>query len=60
MRHIGVVDSGRWPFEPTAVWRRLVAVLGLGAFTAVCTAGLVALVAAGAAVGALVLEVLIG
>ena len=60
MRHIGPVESGRWPFKPTAVWRKLVAVLGLGMFTAICVAALVALVAIGAAVGALVLEALIG
>lgn len=60
MRHIGPMESGRWPHKPTAVWRKAVAVLGLGAFTAICAAALVALVAIGAAVGALVLEALIG
>lgn len=56
----GRVEPGRWPFKPTAIWRKLVAVIGLGAFTAVCVAALVALVAVGAVVGALVLEALIG
>ena len=60
MRHIGPMESGRWPHKPTALWRKLVAVLGLGTFTAICVAALVALVAIGAAVGALVLEALIG
>ncbi len=50
----------RWPYRPTAIWRKLVAVLGLGAFTALCVIALVALVAVGAVVGALVLEALIG
>ena len=53
-------EPGRWPYRPTAIWRRLVAVLGLGAFTALCVIALVALVAVGAVVGALVLEALIG
>ena len=34
--------------------------IGLGAFTAICAAALVALVVIGAAVGALVLEAVIG
>ena len=53
-------EPGRWPYRPTAIWRKLVAVMGLGAFTALCVIALVALVAVGAAVGALVLEALIG
>ncbi len=60
MRHIGCMESGRWPYKPTAIWRKLVAVIGLGAFTAICVVALVALVVVGAAVGALVLESLIG
>ena len=60
MRHIGRMESGRWPYKPTAIWRKLVAVIGLGAFTAICVVALVALVVVGAAVGALVLEALIG
>ncbi len=54
------MESGRWPYKPTAIWRKLVAVIGLGAFTAICVVALVALVVVGAAVGALVLEALIG
>ncbi|WP_420437376.1 hypothetical protein [Candidatus Poriferisodalis sp.] len=54
------MESGRWPYKPTAIWRKLVAVIGLGAFTAICVVALVALVVVGAAVGALVLESLIG
>ncbi len=53
-------ESGRWPYKPTAIWRKLVAVIGLGAFTAICAIALVALVVLGAVVGALVLEALIG
>ena len=53
-------EPGRWPYKPTAIWRRLVAVIGLGAFTAICAIALVALVVLGAVVGALVLEALIG
>ena len=60
MRHIGPMESGRWPYKPTAIWRKLVAVIGLGAFTAICVVALLALVVVGAAVGALVLEALIG
>ena len=56
----GAKTAGRWPHKPTAGWRKLVAVIGLGAFTAICAAALVAMVAVGAAVGALVLEALIG
>ena len=56
--HIGQVKS--WPYKPTALWRRLVAVIGLGAFTAICAAALVAIVVIAAAVGALVLEAVIG
>ncbi len=56
----GAMEAGRWPYKPTAIWRKLVAVLGLGAFTAICVIALVALVALGAVVGALVLEALIG
>lgn len=56
----GRAESGRWPYRPTAVWRKLVAVIGLGAFTAICVAALVALVVLGAVLGALVLETLIG
>ena len=56
----GRVESGRWPYKPTALWRKLIAVIGLGAFTAICVAALVALVVVGAAVGALLLETLIG
>ncbi len=53
-------EPGRSPYRPTAIWRKLVAVLGLGAFTALCVIVLVALVAVGAVVGAVVLEALIG
>ena len=60
MSHIGRMESGRWPYKPTEIWRKLVAVIGLGAFTAICLVALVALVAVGAVVGALVLEALIG
>lgn len=65
MGHIGRMEpgrseAGRWPYKPTAIWRRLVAVIGLGAFTAICAIALVALVLLGAVVGALVLEALIG
>jgi hypothetical protein len=49
-----------WPHKPTAIWRKLVAVIGLGAFTAICVVALVALVLVGVVVGALVLEALIG
>ncbi|WP_419921731.1 hypothetical protein [Candidatus Poriferisodalis sp.] len=49
-----------WPYKPTALWRRLVAVIGLGAFTAICAAALVAIVVIAAAIGALVLEAVIG
>ncbi len=56
--HIGQVES--WPNKPTALWRRLVAVIGLGVFAATCAAALVAIVVIGAAVGALVLEAVIG
>ncbi len=56
----GDARSGCWPYRPTAVWRKLVALIGLGAFTAVCAIALVALVLAGAVVGALVLEAVIG
>ena len=56
----GRTEPGRWPYKPTAIWRKLVAVLGLGAFTALCVIALVALVLVGAVVGALVLEALIG
>ncbi len=56
----GRTGPGRWPYKPTAIWRRLVAVLGLGAFTAICVIALVALVLLGALAGALVLEALIG
>ncbi len=56
--HIGQVES--WPYKPTALWRRLVAVIGLGAFTAICAAALVAIVVIAAAIGALVLEAVIG
>ncbi|WP_420610639.1 hypothetical protein [Candidatus Poriferisodalis sp.] len=56
----GRPEPGRWPYKPTAIWRKLVAVLGLGAFTAICVIALVALVLVGALVGALVLEALIG
>ncbi len=56
----GRIEPGRWPYKPTAIWRKLVAVLGLGAFTAICVIALVALVLVGAVVGALVLEALIG
>ena len=56
----GRAEPGRWPYKPTAIWRKLVAVLGLGAFTAICVIALVALVVVGAVVGALVLEALIG
>ncbi len=56
----GRTEAGRWPYKPTAIWRKLVAVLGLGAFTAICVIALVALVLVGAVVGALVLEALIG
>ncbi len=56
----GCTEPGRWPYKPTAIWRKLVAVLGLGAFTAICVIALVALVLVGAVVGALVLEALIG
>ena len=56
----GRIESGRWPYKPTALWRKLIAVIGLGAFTAICVAALVALVVAGAAVGALLLETLTG
>ena len=54
------MESGRWPYKPTGIWRRLVAVVGLTAFTAVCTVTLVAIVLIAAAVGALVLEALVG
>ncbi len=56
----GRIEPGRWPYRPTAIWRKLIAVLGLGAFTALCAIALVALVLVGAVVGALVLEALIG
>ena len=55
-----MMESGRWPYRPTAIWRRLVAVLGLAAFTAVCTVMLVAIVLVAATVGALLLEALVG
>ena len=54
------MESGRWPYKPTAIWRRLVAVVGLGVFTAICTIALVAIVLIAAAVGALLLEALVG
>ncbi|WP_419842349.1 hypothetical protein [Candidatus Poriferisodalis sp.] len=54
------MGAGSWPYKPTAVWRRLVAVIGLVAFTALCVVALVSLVVAAAAVGALMLEALIG
>ena len=60
MGHIGSMESGRWPYRPTAIWRRLVAVLGLAAFTAICTIVLVAVVLIAAALGALLLEALVG
>lgn len=60
MVHIGLMESGRWPYKPTAIWRRLVAVVGLGVFTAICTIALVAIVVIAAAVGALLLEALVG
>jgi len=56
----GRIEPGRWPYRPTAIWRKLIAVLGLGAFTVLCAIALVALVLVGAVVGALVLEALIG
>ena len=56
----GSTESGRWPYKPTAIWRRLIAVIGLAAFTAICAMALVTLVAIGAAVGALMLEAIIG
>ena len=56
--HIGQVRS--WPYKKTALWRKLVAVVGLGVFTALCAAALVTLVVLGAAIGALTLEAVIG
>ena len=60
MGHIGRMESGRWPYKPTAIWRRLMAVFGLAAFTAICTIMLVAVVLIAATVGALLLEALVG
>ncbi len=54
------MESGRWPYKPTGIWRRLVAVVGLTAFTAICTLMLVAIVLVAAALGALLLEALVG
>ena len=60
MGHIGLMETGRWLFKPTGIWRRLVAVVGLAVFVAICTITLVAVVLIAAALGALLLEALVG
>ena len=60
MLNIESVETGRWPYKPTPIWRRLVALVGLATFTAICTVALVALVLIAAALGALLLEALVG
>ncbi|WP_419944140.1 hypothetical protein [Candidatus Poriferisodalis sp.] len=54
------MEPGRWPYKPTPIWRRLIAVVGLATFTAVCTIALMAIVLLAAAVGALLLEAVVG
>lgn len=56
--HIGHVDTRL--IMATAVLRKVIAVVGLVAFTVLCAAGLVALAVVAATVGALILEAVIG
>lgn len=60
MGHIEQMETGRWAYKPTGIWRRLVAVVGLVVFTAICTIMLVTVVLIAAALGALLLEALVG